>query len=266
MPTHRNGEAELFYEIEGEASQPVVTLLNGYSRTSSDFRSMSKFLSERGWRVIRIDNRGCGQTTNPPGFTVNDMVGDVVAIWDSLGIARSAVLGISYGGILSMLLGSQHAARVLALVLVSTTPSSFFLGLDNNLSGQAPKTAEENLKRYFSKAFAESNPVLFSSLVKETARAFHDPVLRERAKQQRAALGVFDFTALLHSIRAPTLIVHGTEDQVVPEEAADVVHRAIKGSTLKLIPGVGHLVLAEAAKLFFEEALAFLNQHREQSA
>lgn len=261
MPYLERPSARIYYEIEGLDSNPVLTLLNGYSRSSSDFKSLARAASEKGWRVIRLDNRGAGRTENEPGFTVSDMVGDVVALWDLLGVTKSSLLGISYGGVLSQLLASQHSQRIDALVLVSTTPSSFFLGIDNDLSSQNPWNVESSLSRYFSEGFKQANPLLYKSLLKETSKAFLDPQLKERAAQQRAALKTFDFTALLHSISAPTLILHGEEDGVTTPEAADVMHRAIKHSKLEIVPGIGHLFLAESPKLFSERVLAFLQSH-----
>ncbi len=261
MPFLERGTTRYFYEREGDLLAPVVTLVNGYSRSSTDFRSFSRFLVSNGYQVIRVDNRGAGQTQNEPGFQVSDMAADVVALWDACGIEQSHLLGISYGGVLAVLIASQNPTRVASLMLVSTTPSSFFLGLDNDLSSQTPEKIEENFRRYFSEKFAQGNPILFKSMVKETAKAFIDPVSRARSAQQRAALKQFDFTALLHSIRCPTLIVHGEADNVVTPDAADVSHRAIKQSELELVPEVGHLFLAESPKFLYERVLQFIRQH-----
>jgi pimeloyl-ACP methyl ester carboxylesterase len=260
MPFLERGTTKLYFEREGDMLGPAVTLLNGYSRSSTDFRSLAKFLGSNGYQVIRVDNRGAGKTENAPGFSVSDMASDVVALWQECGIAQSHLLGISYGGVLSLLIASQHQALVKSLLLVSTTPSSFFLGLDNDLSSQAPDQVVANFTRYFSEKFARENPILFKSLVKETSKAFVDPVLRARSAQQRAALKVFDFTALLHAIRCPTLILHGEVDGVVTPEAADVMHRAIKQSELELVPEIGHLFLAESPKFFYDRVLKFLQR------
>jgi 3-oxoadipate enol-lactonase len=258
MPTLQRGNAEIYYEIEGAESDPCVTLLNGYSRSSSDFRLLSRNLVSQNWRVLRLDNRGAGKTVTGSGFTVNDMVTDVIELWNALEISQSHLAGVSYGGVLSILLASQNPTRVRSLMLISTTPSSFFLGLDNNLSSQTPENIEKNLARYFSSHFAENNPVLYRSLIKETAKTFIDPLSRARTQMQRAALKVFDFTPLLHSIQCPTLILHGEDDEVIVPDAAEVAHRAIKQSTLRLVPEVGHLFLAENPKLLYAEILQFL--------
>ncbi len=259
MPFLNRPNAQVFYEVEGEPTAPAVTLLNGYGRSSTDFRAMSRHLAGNGYRVLRLDNRGAGQTQNEPGFQVGDMVSDVVALWDALEIAQSHLLGISYGGVLSILASAQHPTRVQSLSLVSTTPSSFFVTVDNNLSAQSAEEVEKSLSRYFSPQFAQANPILFRSLVKETAKAFSIPELRVRSAQQRSALGKFDFTALLHSIRCPVLILHGEADAVISPDAADVMHRAISQSQLELLPEVGHLLLAENPKFFYERVTRFLN-------
>lgn len=253
--------ARVFYEVEGESDAPLITLINGYSRSSKDFRLMAKFLTQNGLRVLRFDNRGAGQTETTAAFTLDEMVGDVVSLWDHLEAAQSHVLGISYGGVISILLAHANPTRVKSLSLVSTTPSSFFLGLDNDLSSQTQEQVEQNIRKYFSEKFAERNPVLFKSMVKETSKVFMDPVSRARAAEQRAALKKFDFTALLHGLRMPTLILHGEADNVATPEAADVMARAIKHAELELVPDTGHLFLAEAPTFFYERVLRFLQAH-----
>lgn len=262
MPYLDKPPVRVFYEVEGPADGPCVTLLNGFSRSSTDFRAMSRFLAEKGWRVLRIDNRGAGKTESPDGFKATDLTDDVVGVWDALGIDDSHVLGISYGGVLTLLTAHRYSKRVRSIVLVSTTPSSFFLQFDNYLPSQTPEEVETYLRRYFSKRFTEQNPVLFRSLLKETAKAFLDPTLRARAAQQRAALNRFDFTPLLLSISQPALIIHGEEDLVVSPEAAEIAHRSLKNSRLEMIPDVGHLLLAEVPKLFYERVAAFLESNR----
>lgn len=258
MPYLDTTGARVYYELEGEDTAPCLTLLNGHSRSSSDFRAMSKFMVGKGFRVLRPDNRGSGKTEIESAFKVDDMLADVVALWDANGIATSHVLGISYGGVLAQLLTHRHPNRVQSLILASSTPSSFFMGVDNHLAGQDPETLEKTLSKYFSPHFAEKNPALFKGMIKETAKVFLDPASRERATLQRQALTKFDFTPLLHSIRVPTLILHGEDDEVISPEAADVLHRAIAQSKLKLFPHVGHLFLAESPTLFYEAVLEFL--------
>jgi 3-oxoadipate enol-lactonase len=257
MPYTLRPGARIFYELEGASGQPVVTLLNGFGRSSTDFRLFSRRLIERGFQVLRLDNRGVGKTENTGAFSLNEMVDDVLETWVSLGIQESHLVGISYGGVLALLTTHKGGNRVKSLALVSTTPSSFFMGVDNDLSSQTEAEIEANLAKYFSPRFKEHNTVLYRSLIKETAKTFLDPKSRERAKEQRNALRVFDFTPLLHSIHCPTLILHGEDDEVVKPEAAEVLHRSIKGSELTLVPEVGHLFLAESPKLFYDSVSDF---------
>ncbi len=261
MPFLEKGSAKIFYEIEGDALAPCITLINGYSRSSSDFRAMARFLVERGMRILRSDNRGCGKTETPGVFTRDEMIADIRDIWDAEGISRSHVLGISYGGVLSQLLANQFPGRVRSLILVSTTPSSFFFGVDNRLSSQGPEEINNNLARYFSPHFAKKNPTLFKAMIKETSKVFLDPKTRAQATLQREALHKFDFTALLHSLSIPTLILHGEDDQVISSDAAEVMHRAIRGSELQVFSQVGHLFLVESPTLFYDAVWKFLERN-----
>ena len=83
------------YQTLGEGRAPWITLINGYTRAWTDFRSMAKRWTESGFSVLACDNRGAGQTTVAGPFTLDDIASDVIGLWDHLGIASSSVLGIS---------------------------------------------------------------------------------------------------------------------------------------------------------------------------
>ena len=94
--------AEIYYEEVNPNSSNVVTLVNGHTRTSSDFRMMARILGEAGLRVLALDNRGAGKTKVSRPFSIDDFCNDVVALWDALKIQSSSLLGISMGGFISI--------------------------------------------------------------------------------------------------------------------------------------------------------------------
>jgi 3-oxoadipate enol-lactonase len=248
----RSGGVRLFYEIWGEESGNWVTLVNGYSRSSTDFRALARFLSEQGYRVLTFDNRGAGKTECPLNFSLSDMVSDVGALWDEVGAEQSHILGISYGGVVSLRVARSYPERVSSLGLISTSPTSRFIHAGSQLYEQSPAEVEAEMSKYFSTGFAARNELLFRALLKETAKAFRDAPSRERARAQRQALGAFDFTADLSSIQAPVLIVHGDADRVIDVAAVAVFSEGMPQAKTEIFQGAGHLLLAEAPKRLYE--------------
>lgn len=257
MFLQRYENTRIYYDTWGEGTGPWVTLVNGYSRSSSDFRAMARFLVERGFRVLTFDNRGSGKTETPLDFSLQDIVDDVFALWDSLKVTRSFILGISYGGVVSLNVAHRSPNRVSGLALVSTSATSRYVHAGEQLYNMPMETVEAELAKYFSPAFAEANRVLFKALVKETAKAFSDPESRERTRAQRRALNNFDFTAYLPALRMPVLVAHGTADQVIDPAAAEDFRQGIPQAKVELFPGVGHLLLAETPKRFYEVVAGF---------
>jgi pimeloyl-ACP methyl ester carboxylesterase len=103
--------AKIFYELYGDGEN-WITLINGYTRPSSDFKLLGSFLAGEQKKVFCFDNRGCGQTEAVLDFSIEEIVGDVVDIWNSLGILQSDVLGISMGGLIAQRLAIAEQSRV----------------------------------------------------------------------------------------------------------------------------------------------------------
>lgn len=257
MPYLDRGTARVYYELFPAAGshRGWVTLVNGHARSSSDFRAFGKFLSENGISALTFDNRGAGKTSSPE-FSFGEMLDDVEALWKEQRIDRTHLLGISYGGVISMNLASRSPNRVQSLVLASTTCESKYLG-GRRLAELPLEERTVEMGKYFGSSFGEKNPVLFKSLVKTMAQGFEDPEFIASARQQRAALDSFDFRSKLPAIKCPCLILHGTDDKVIPAQSAQELHAAISDSVLELWDGVGHLFLAESPKRFYETSLDF---------
>lgn len=259
MPFFQRGSAKIYFEVyapEGTSRGQWVTLINGHARSSTDFKAFAKYLSGLGYSVLTPDNRGSGKTESPP-FIFADMLQDVVALWRELGIARTHLLGISYGGVISENLAAGNPKTVSSLVLASTTCQSSYLNSDRRLAELSPPERIEEMANYFGSEFATRNPVLYKSLTKQMAAVFDDDAFVQKARKQRIALNLFDFRILCSSIKVPTLILHGSEDRVIVPESAKALHQLIAGSELEIWEGVGHLFLAEAPRRFYERASQF---------
>jgi 3-oxoadipate enol-lactonase len=248
MPQLSVPGAVLNYEIWGVDENPTgpwLTLVNGHTRPLNDFRLMGKTMVAAGLRVLALDNRGAGKTEISDEFTLADMVGDVVALWRELKIKKTGLLGISMGGFIAQRLAAEHPETVTKLVLVSTAPGPAFIRHDGKAWTSDVAQVEAKLRPYFTADFAARNKVLVQSMAKQIAKAVTEESFAQRSDMQRRAIAGFDMTTRLGQIRAPTLVIHGDEDEIVGVAAGEALAAAIKGARLEKLPGAGHLLLAE---------------------
>jgi pimeloyl-ACP methyl ester carboxylesterase len=251
--------AKLNYETWGP-TPPRVTLINGHTRPLNDFRLLGRHLAEQGVGVLALDNRGAGATEVNGPFTLADLAGDVVALWDHLEMPVTDLLGISMGGFIAQTLALGRPDRVRRLILVSTAGSANGLRRDDTPWSQDPAAVERKLAPYFTAAFAERNAVLVKSMAKQIAKAVAEGDYVKRSDMQRDALAGFDVRGRLAAgIKAKTLIIHGTEDRIIPVAAAEELQALIPGARLEALAGAGHLLLAERPKELYALVHAFLS-------
>ncbi len=252
--------AKIYYDVIGpkDSSRPPITLINGHTRSSGDFRGMTRWLETRGIQSIIIDNRASGRSEVDRAFTLEEMEDDVVAVWKALGIKKTTILGISMGGFICLGLVSRFPEYVSKLILVSTANDSKWIKPSGGGWLEEPGMIEEKLASYFARGFVERNQLLFDTMVKQTRAAIATGNFSERSSMQRTAVNESSVFKDLASIQVPTLIVHGSEDQVIDVAAARHLESEIANSQLKLIEGVGHLILAEAPKVLYSAIENFL--------
>lgn len=251
--------AKIYYETAGDQGQ-WVTLVNGHMRSHKDFRVFTKQLVQAGYRVLIFDNRGVGNSSNKKPFTLNDLANDVLELWDHLQVGQSHLLGISMGGAISQIIASQLPEQVLRLILVSTTAhEKWFQTASEQDWGTDPDTVESKLRQYFAENFVDKNQLLIQAMAKQMAKDLQNPAYQQGAALQKNAMRNLDLTSYTRKIQAKTLILHGLEDQVIHPDAACELAELIADSKLELIPGVGHLLLAEYAKSLYSKTIQFLS-------
>ena len=261
MPFLETSGAAIYYEIHGDNGH-WVTLINGHTRSSSDFRMMARQLVETTqFRVLLMDNRASGKSEARESFGLTDMCADVVCVWDHIGIARSSVLGISMGGVIAQGLAIKNPGRIDKLVLVSSAPEESYIRSTGGAWTSEGTLLEEKMRSYFAPGFVERNPVLFSTMLKQIRQSLNAGKFAKLSEMQRDALRGVRWTDQLHEIASPTLIIHGELDAVVDLAAAMILKDKIKSATLKTFPGVGHLLLAEAPKELYGVVIDFLSKN-----
>ena len=245
------------YEARG--SGPAVLLVQGLGYARWGWEPVVDRLAGD-FLVISYDNRGIGESDVPPGpYTVAGLAADAVSVLDAAGISSAHVVGASLGGMVAQQVALADPDRVDRLVLVCTTPG----GADSypmpeqtvRLMAEAASLApDEALRR-----FVENAMVARGELVEEIYRrrlaSPPDPV---GWQAQAAAGATFDALDRIGGIAAPTLVVHGTEDNVIDPRNAELLASRIPGAVLELVPGTGHLLFWEQPDRFAALLLEFL--------
>ena len=243
---------DLNVEYYAEGSGPPLLMLMGWIGNARFWGEAFLEPLRSHFNVIRISNRGTGLSDKPAEeLTIPLMAEDAAGLLRELGIARAHVLGISMGGMIAQELALNHPDAVRALVLGCTT-CGFAHGVATApevlaAAGQGGGTPQDTIRHFLLSAatpeFVQRAGQEFWAWIISTWLAAPTPW--ESIGRQFMAIQKFDTYERLPSIAAPTLIVHGDRDQLVPVGNADILHERIAGSQVRIIEGVGHMFFWE---------------------
>ena len=222
---------------------------------------------ERDLDLIAIDHRNTGSSSRVDGpFTLGDLAEDAVGKLDELNIETAHVLGISMGGMVAQELVLRHPGRVRSLALGCTYAGGEgqrLAGTDvqqilaeGMMSGDRVKAFRAMWECNVSEPFAadEANFAAFREVAEVR------PVAVDVIMAQAQAIGGHDTSARLAEIAAPTLVIHGTEDRMLPASNGEAIAQLIPGARFEPLEGVGHMFWVEqperSAELIREHCLA----------
>ncbi|GAA2892390.1 alpha/beta hydrolase [Streptosporangium fragile] len=217
-------------------------------------------------RSISFDQRDTADTGDGSGgagqpYDLGDIADDAAAVLDALSLARAHVLGTSFGGAVAQHLALRHPERVRSLILVATTASS--APVRAYLARSDSMTADE--RRQWTLDGAVSPAGQRDAALVERVRAG----LVERAPDQRArrlgALATHDTTAEVGRIAAPTLVIHGDDDPVMPLSSGEFLATTIPGADLAIIEGGRHALAFEYRSRVAELVRTFVEKHDDGS-
>ncbi|HWO70412.1 MAG TPA: alpha/beta fold hydrolase [Actinomycetota bacterium] len=244
----------LYFEVHGPPDGEPVVLLEGMGGDIPGWRRNIPRLA-RELRVVAYDLRGNGRSEGPDApTTMATYVLDTVALLDHLGIRRAHVYGQSFGGMVAQELALSHPERVRTLVLAAT-----HCGGTRAVRGSARPPKGEPWRALYAPSFPDRHPEHVAEDLRVAAAQRRDP--RGERRQWEAMQG-FDACDRLPGIRAPTLVLHGTEDQMIPVENALMLAERIPDAELVLLEGAGHLYHSERAEEADAAVLRFIRRHR----
>jgi pimeloyl-ACP methyl ester carboxylesterase len=264
MPFAHSGSLRLYYESAG--SGPAVLLISGQAMTMRAWWRTVPVLTPS-FRVLTFDNRDIGRSDHSSvPYTVGQMADDAVAVLDAAGEERAHVYGISLGGMVAQEVALRHPDRVSALVLGATTPGGTraVLGDSQALTffvragAMAPEEAEWAAVPYnHGEATRREHG---DRIAEDIAHRLEFPTNTLAYVHQAAAAASHSTVSRLRRISAPTLIVHGESDAVMPPKNAQILADAIPNAELKLWPGAGHLYSTDEPRAD-EHIARFLIRH-----
>lgn len=252
---------ELHHVVSGPADGPVVLLGPSLGTTLEMWDDLAGALSER-YRVVRFDTRGHGKSPVPAGpYTVTELVGDVVALADSLGLDRFAYVGLSLGGLVGQALALEHPERVTALVLACTGPS---FGDPATWRERAERVRAEGMAwlveptkgRWFTPGFMADHPDRAQPLLDMIASV--DP---EGYASCCEAIAETDLTPRLPEIAAPTRVIAGADDPVSPPSVGQVLVDGIPEADLVVVADASHIANVADPAAFDAAVLEHLRRH-----
>jgi pimeloyl-ACP methyl ester carboxylesterase len=257
----------LCYEGFGDRNDPPILLVMGLATQMIAWHEdFCEDLAERGFYVVRFDNRDIGRSTHfdfrPPGvaqmirrrfapeqYTLSDLAEDTAVLLRELDIAPAHVVGASMGGMIAQVLAAEHPEVVRSLTSIMATTGSRWhgqptLAVYRHLLRAPPRDRDAYIQRS-AEVFGLVGSTGFDrdeQYVRERAGLSYDRGFDVRAggRQLGAIVASGDRTKALGRITAPTLVIHGTVDKMVRPSGGKATAKAIPGARLMMIEGMGH--------------------------
>lgn len=242
------------------SGEPLV-LLHGGMSDHRGWRRQIEELSDQ-YMVIAWDAPGCGRSTDPPEtFRLPDYADSLAAFLEAIGVERTHVVGLSFGGGLALELYRRHPVVLRSLVLVSayagwagSLPAEIVDQRLRQVLRESEMPPEELVRTYVPGLLTESAPTWLVDELVQIMSDFHPAGVRVMARSFAEA----DLRDTLPLIGVPTLLLYGEHDLRAPTSVAEELHAKIPGSKLVFVPRVGHQINMEAAGRFNAEVREFL--------
>ena len=262
-----NGVEIAYQEAGDPGAAPLLLAMGlGTQMLGWDERFCAQ-LAERGFRVVRFDNRDIGHSTmldaagvpsrldlflgrrESAAYLLSDMAADAVGLLDYLEIESAHVVGASMGGMIGQTLAIEHPKRVRSLVSIMSTTGSRRVGTPTlrafgMMLAKAPRGRDayvERIVKTFKLVGSPAYPMDEQSF-REMARRMYDRSHNPKGvlRQMHAITASGDRTAALRKLDLPVTVIHGTRDPLVRPSGGRATARAIPGARLRIVEGMGH--------------------------
>ena len=274
MPVISANGIEIAYDDRGSQADPAILLIMGLATQMIAWpEAFCDDLAVRGFRVVRFDNRDVGLSTkfdaappidlgavlqrvmagekiNPP-YDLIDMAADAVGLMDRLAIKKAHIVGASMGGMIAQVVAAKYPDRVRSLVSIMSSsgepglpqamPEAMTAIMQARPDGSDRELAVQHGMRIYRAIGSPGFPTPDDELRMKVGAAFDRSYYPAGVGRQFAAIMANGSRVdMLKKLSVPTLVLHGADDPLVPVEAGTHTAAQIPGSTLTVIPGMGH--------------------------
>jgi len=258
MPFVENQGAKIYWDEQGRGAPVLLIMGLGYASVMW-YRNRPALAQH--FRTIAFDNRGVGRSEVPPGpYSIATMVSDAAAVLDAAGVAQAHVFGVSMGGMIAQEFALQYPARTRSLILGCTSPGGpSSIRADGNvievllMRGMTPEQAREAILPYIYDAATPREKI-------EEDINLRQPWLPSPEGYMAQLQGILAWEAYsrIAQIAAPTLVIHGESDALVPPGNGELIARRIPGAKFALLRQASHLFLTDQTQMANREILEFL--------
>ena len=254
----------IHYEVWGRRGATPVLMIQGLGADSRGW-ALQRMAFGRRHRCIALDNRGVGQSGRPDGpYSLEQMARDAVAVLDAEGVERAHVMGASMGGVIAQFVAVFHPERVVSLTLACTACRHHewrreLLAEWTEEVGEHGMSAltRDGLQWLVGPRLRRRFGVWLNVLARIVLQQPPEPFVA----QIHAILDASDEVRFaLADVKAPTLIITGSQDALTPVGDAEELAELIAGSRLVVVSGAAHGVMAEAPNAFNDTVLRFLDE------
>jgi len=267
MPTAKVGDIDIYYESHGDG-EPIL-LIQGYGQYSGQWAALIPRFS-REYRVICFDNRGTGRSDKPDmPYTMKMLAADASGLLDAIGIDRAHVFGVSMGGMIAQEFALNYPDKVISLILgctlcggknmvPQTREAREFLFSPEMAKLPVAERARATVPWLWNQEFIGKHPEAVEWYVEVTSRY---PTPTNGYVRQAQAIAGHDTYDRLPQIKAPTLVITGSADRIIPAGNSNVLASRIPNAELIMLENSGHGFVGDAAAEATKAILDFLRRH-----
>jgi len=269
-----NGDVALEYDERGPDDGETILLVMGIGAQMTAWRDgFCDLLVDRGYRVIRFDNRDAGLSSGTPGppptyrdllplvvparaarirarpapYTFSDMADDAVSVLDAAGVDRAHVVGASLGGMIAQTMAIDHPRRVASLTSIMSKPGALTVGLPTvkvflNSLKNPPGSRAADIEFELTRSERIAGPLFDRDAMREyIAGAIERASQPDGLMFQAAAMFASgDRTGALRRLQVPTLVIHGRVDPLIRLSGGEATAKAVPGAKLVVHNDMGH--------------------------
>ncbi len=261
MSFGENQGVKIYWDEQGQGVPVLLIMGLGYT---SDMWYRTRPALAQHFRTIAFDNRGVGRSDVPPGpYSIATMASDAAAVLDAAGIPHAHVFGVSMGGMIAQEFALQYPAKTRSLILGCTSPGGpLAVRAESKVidvlfaRGMTPEQARDAVLPYIYDAATPREKIYEDIRVRQPW--FPTPA---GYMAQLQAILAWESYSRIAQITAPTLVVHGKSDELVPPGNGELIAKRIPGAKLLLLENASHLFLTDQPEEANRQILEFFLSH-----